>query len=127
MPAELEQIKSVQSLLAQSNILTTTKPRVITVGDVVIETASRQVTISGHLLELTSTEYNILEALLTKAGHVISKAELSEIALGRTLTAYDRSIDMHISNLRSKLGPLSQQNKLIKTVRGIGYQYSCVD
>jgi two-component system response regulator CpxR len=72
---------------------------------------------------LTSTEYSVLEALLRAAGHVVSKAELSERALGRKLTRYDRSLDMHVSSLRRKLGALPDGGERIQTVRGIGYQY----
>ena len=72
---------------------------------------------------MTSTEYRVLEVLLRKAGHVVSKADLSEHGLGRELTRYDRSVDMHVSNLRKKLGPLVNGDDRIKTVRGVGYQY----
>ena len=73
---------------------------------------------------MTSTEYGVLEALLREAGHVVSKAELSERALGRELTRYDRSIDMHVSSLRKKLGPGPDGQERIKTVRGVGYQFA---
>jgi two-component system response regulator CpxR len=61
---------------------------------------------------------------LREAGHVVSKADLSERALGRKLTLYDRSLDMHVSNLRKKLDPLGGGEERIKTVRGVGYQYT---
>lgn len=82
---------------------------------------SRKVTVNGSELELTSTEFNVLETLLRHAGQVVSKETLYESALGRPLSAYDRSIDMHISHLRRKLS--QQDDKLIiHTVRGAGYQ-----
>ncbi|MDP1718385.1 MAG: helix-turn-helix domain-containing protein, partial [Burkholderiales bacterium] len=62
-------------------------------------------------------------ALLREAGKVVSKSGLSERALDRKLTRYDRSLDMHISNLRKKLGPLPSGQERITTVRGVGYQY----
>ena len=72
---------------------------------------------------LTSTEFSVLEALLREAGRVMPKAELSERALGRRLARFDRSLDMHVSNLRRKLGPLASGEERIKTIRGVGYQY----
>ena len=65
----------------------------------------------------------MLECLVRNAGHVISKEELSQQVLGRKLESYDRSVDMHVSNLRRKLGPLADGVERIKTVRGVGYQY----
>ena len=70
---------------------------------------------------MTSTEFSLLDVLLREAGNVVSKAKLSESALGRKLSRYDRTLDMHISNLRRKLGPLSDGKERIKTVRGVGY------
>jgi two-component system response regulator CpxR len=78
---------------------------------------------NGEGVELTSTEYSVLAVLLRAAGRVVSKEALSEQALGRKLTRYDRSLDMHISNLRRKLGPLAGGEERIQTVRGVGYLY----
>lgn len=75
------------------------------------------------MLDLTSTEFNLLEVLAQHAGTPVSKQELSENGLGRPLARYDRSIDVHVSNLRHKLGLLSDGRSPIQTVRGIGYQY----
>jgi two-component system OmpR family response regulator len=76
----------------------------------------------GQSLDLTSTEFNLLEVLARHAGSVVSKRNLSEQGLGRTLSRYDRSIDVHVSNLRQKLGSLPDGRSWIQTVRGIGYQ-----
>jgi two-component system response regulator CpxR len=89
-----------------------------------MHTGSRSVVVGGKPIAMTSTEYSVLEVLLREAGHVVSKGELSERALGRQLTRYDRSIDMHLSSLRKKLGPLPNGTERIKTVRGVGYQYT---
>ena len=75
---------------------------------------------------MTSTEYRVLEALLQNAGHVVDKQQLSMLALGRELSAYDRSLDMHVSSLRKKLGPMQNGDDRIITVRGIGYQYASI-
>ena len=72
----------------------------------------------GKALDLTSIEFNILEVLMRNAGHVVGKNEISEQALGRPLARFDRSIDVHLSAIRQKLGDGST---LIRTVRGMGY------
>ena len=95
----------------------------IALGDLEIHTGSRSVHLDGGLLPMTSTEYSLLEYLARGAGRVIDKEELSQQVLGRKLEAYDRGVDMHISNLRRKLGPLPGGEERIKTVRGVGYQY----
>ncbi|WP_374243593.1 response regulator [Zoogloea sp.] len=76
----------------------------------------------GDALELTSTEFNLLELLARNAGRVVSKAELSEQGLGRPLARFDRSIDVHLSSIRHKLGPRPDGRSWIETVRGLGYQ-----
>lgn len=75
-------------------------------------------------LVLTNAEFNILYILMKSPNQAFSKKELTEYALGREYTAYDRSIDMHISNLRQKLGNNTQKEPWIKTVRGYGYMFN---
>ena len=99
-------------------------PHALTLGDLEMHTGTRRVLCGGRTVEMTSTEYSVLEVLLREAGHVVPKADLSERALGRRLTRYDRSLDMHVSSLRKKLGSLPGGEERIKTVRGVGYQYT---
>lgn len=87
----------------------------------VIDIPTRQVSLQGQALELTGAEFNILSALYQRQGEVVDKDYLSEQGLQRKLVAYDRSIDMHISNLRKKLGDYQPGLPWIKTVRGKGY------
>lgn len=101
-----------------------TPPESIKFNDVEMQTGSRTVIRQGEPVEMTSMEYSVLEVLLREAGRVVSKADLSQRALGRKLSRYDRSLDMHVSNLRKKLGPLRDGEERIKTVRGIGYLYT---
>ena len=84
--------------------------------------AQRTATWCGKTLQLTGTEFNLLEALFNHSGSTISKAELAMSALGRELEPYDRSLDMHISNLRKKLGKLADGRSPIQTISGAGYQ-----
>lgn len=98
-------------------------PEILKFGDLHVHTGTRTALCGNRTLDMTSTEYCVLEALLREAGKVVSKSGLSERALDRKLTRYDRSLDMHISNLRKKLGPLPSGQERITTVRGVGYQY----
>ena len=79
--------------------------------------------LSDRPIAITSTEFSILEVLLREACRVVSKAELSEHALARPLNSFDRNLDMHVSNLRRKLGPLADGGERFKTICGIGYRY----
>lgn len=94
-------------------------PNSIAVSDVTLYPAKRQATIGDAPLELTSTEFSLLEVLMRHAGQVVSKETLSIEALDRKLAKFDRSIDVHISSIRHKLGDPS----LIQTVRGLGYLF----
>lgn len=91
----------------------------LSVSNVTLYPSKRQATIGDGPLELTSTEFNLLEVLMRHAGQVVSKETLSIEALDRKLAKFDRSIDVHISSIRHKLGDAS----LIQTVRGLGYLF----
>jgi two-component system response regulator CpxR len=96
----------------------------LAVGDVQLVSGTRTVLCGGLKVDLTSVEFAILETLLRQAGQVVSRDDLVKQALGRNLTAYDRSIDVHVSSLRRKLGQSAADGERIKTVRSIGYLYS---
>lgn len=100
-----------------------TRP-IIEQHNIVVDCSKRHVTMGGNYLELTNAEFNILEMLIKSPGQAFSKEELTEYALGRKYTAYDRSIDVHISNLRNKLGDNPQGEPIVKTVRGFGYMFN---
>lgn len=89
--------------------------------EIVVDCSKRQATYHNEVLELTNAEFNILEMMIKSPGQAFSKEELTEYALGRKYTAFDRSIDVHISNLRNKLGDNHSGEPLVKTVRGFGY------
>lgn len=95
----------------------------ITVGQLTLWPERRLAEWDGQPVELTSTELNLLLVLAGRAGRMVSKQELSQQGLGRPLARYDRSIDVHVSNLRRKLGALADGRSCIQTVRGLGYQY----
>jgi len=85
-----------------------------------LDSAKRQIFVAEHALILTATEYQILELLMRHAGDVVSKEDLSQLALGKRLQLYDRSLDMHISNIRRKIAQYDESEK-IQTLRGLGY------
>jgi DNA-binding response OmpR family regulator len=76
----------------------------------------------GEPLKLTSAEFNLLELLLRHAGRPVSKADLSEHALGRPISPHDRSVDVHVSSVRRKLGSLVEGRSTIQAVHRQGYQ-----
>ncbi|TGD74685.1 response regulator transcription factor [Mangrovimicrobium sediminis] len=91
-------------------------------GDTHIHMASRAATHAGQPVPLTSAEFNLLCVLLRHAGTVVDKDTLSREGLGRPLSAYDRSVDVHVSKIRRKLAEVGGDN-LILSVRGAGYQF----
>jgi two-component system response regulator CpxR len=91
-------------------------------NDVRLNAQNRQVSCAGHPISLTATEFQLLEQLMRRAGEVVSKDDLSRAVLGRRLQQYDRSLDMHISNIRKKLAQHSPSEK-IQTLRGSGYLF----
>ncbi|QID16721.1 response regulator transcription factor [Nitrogeniibacter mangrovi] len=99
------------------------QPDALQEGPLTLWPAKRSADWQGEPLALTSTEFSLLEALVREAGHVVSKADLSEKALGRPLARFDRSIDVHVSSIRQKLGPRRDGQSWIQTVRGQGYQF----
>jgi two-component system response regulator CpxR len=96
---------------------------IIEIDDLELNQGSRTLTKSGEAVDLTSTEFSILLELLQHRGEVVSKRDLYVSALGREPVAHDRSLDMHVSNLRRKLGSDPRGENRIETIRGIGYQY----
>ncbi len=99
-------------------------PERIAIGDVELDPAARTVRRSGEPVELTSVEFGLLEALMRAAGQVVTREQLAQSVLGRRFMPYDRSIDMHVSKLRKKLGEQAGDTERIKTIRGVGYIYA---
>lgn len=92
------------------------------IGDVVLKPSVQNVSCAEQHIEFTATEFMILHLLMVNCGHIVSKSDISEKVLGRKLAAFDRSIDMHVSNIRRKLARHSDEEK-IRTVRGTGYMF----
>jgi two-component system response regulator CpxR len=96
-------------------------PEVLRVGDIELDPATRTVRHAGAAVELTSVEFNLLEVLLREAGRVVTREQLVSAVLSRKFSPFDRSIDMHVSKVRKKLGDTNGDEEHIKTVRGVGY------
>ncbi|MES2069177.1 MAG: response regulator transcription factor [Pseudomonadota bacterium] len=94
---------------------------VLTVGALSVWSEQRRAEWNGKPLELTSTEFSLLDILARNAGHKVSKNELSEQGLGRPLARFDRNIDVHLSSIRQKLNNLSGDRVIIQTVYRQGY------
>ena len=94
------------------------------IGDVILNPGPRTVMIDEKPVLLTAVEFILLYELMKNAGNVVNRDVLSETVLGRKLDVFDRSIDVHVSSLRKKLGPKYQGIERIQSIRGLGYIYS---
>ncbi len=120
-------IKAVLRRVILSNKKETVNPigdsnECIKTGQLIIFPNSRKASWQGQPLSLTSTQFNLLIELARNAGAIVSKSFLSETALGKSLKPHDRSIDVHISSLRRKLGPQADGSPWILNIHGHGYQ-----
>jgi two-component system response regulator CpxR len=98
--------------------------RTLRVGDLELDAATRGVCRAGEVVDLTSAEFDLLQVLLRSAGAIVTREVIAREVLGRPFVPLDRSIDVHISNLRRKLGPENDSGERIKAVRGVGYIYA---
>jgi DNA-binding response OmpR family regulator len=94
---------------------------VLTASGIRLDPERREVRVGGEPVELTTTEFEILRVLLASAGRVVPRERLMELARGPDWAAFERSVDVHISHLRRKLGDDPRTPRIIKTVRGVGY------
>ena len=95
----------------------------IEAGGLVLNKAGRSLVIEDEEVELSLTEYKLLEALMSRPNVVLSRDELMNFARGKDFMAFDRSIDVHISKVRAKLEPYPRFRNVIKTVWGTGYMF----
>jgi DNA-binding response OmpR family regulator len=118
-PREL--IARIRAILRRT-VRTSSSIATLVVGDLRLVPASREVWLNDVSIDLTSVEFTLLEALLRDAGHILTREHLTETVLGRKLGPFDRVIDVHVSNLRRKLGS-AHGGERIKAVRGSGYLF----
>lgn len=116
-----ELLARIRALLRRIGYITSSKyqPSLQT-GQLKVDNVNNNASFANITLELTGTEFSILQLLLVNKGKMTSKSDISEAVFGRKLEPYDRAIDMHVSNLRKKIA-LRTPNEIIRTVRGSGY------
>ena len=121
-PREL--VARIRAILRRTQSAPTEEPLIttLTIGKLTVKPEQRLAEWAGKQVDLTSTEFNLLELLAKQAGKPVSKKELSEQGLGRPLMRFDRSIDVHLSSIRQKLGLLADGRSCIQTVYRLGYQ-----
>lgn len=122
-PRELvARIKAILRRVELTQVPQSNSDSVLNLNGLLLNPASRQLSCNGEVIALTATEFQLLELLMRRAGEVVSKDELSREVLGKRLQMYDRSLDMHISNIRKKIAVYSSNEK-IQTLRGSGYLF----
>ena len=118
----LARIRAILRRIQPSSTATSGSTPELVSGALAMWPAQRRAEWGGEALKLTSTEFGLLEVLLKRAGRPVSKKELSERALGRTLARHDRSVDVHMSSIRRKLGLLADGRSRIQSIHRQGYQ-----
>lgn len=126
-PRELvARLRAILRRVEMSEDTNKTEADKLQVDDVEVQLSARSAKKSGEDLGLTSVEFDLLAALMKRSGEVVKKEDLSQDVLDRELSPFDRSLDMHISNLRKKLGTHGNGDDIIKTIRSVGYIYTVV-
>ncbi|MBT3220802.1 MAG: response regulator transcription factor, partial [Proteobacteria bacterium] len=96
----------------------------LTFGELAIDRDSRQITVGGQPRRLTSHQFELLWALAKGAGRVLSRDQLMQAISGHELSAFDRSVDVHISRIRQAIEVDAKKPQRIVTVRGVGYVFT---
>jgi two-component system alkaline phosphatase synthesis response regulator PhoP len=99
------------------------RPDVVSSAGVMLDLAQRVASLNGQLLDLTTMEFDLLAFLVQDPGHVFTRLQLLERTQDNAYEGYERTIDVHIKNLRKKLGDDSQEPRFIETIRGVGYRF----
>lgn len=121
--SDRELLARIKAVLRRVEPTTTKNTELLTHLDIEINSRTQEAWCQSILLDLTSTELMLLETLISSPGIILTKADLSEQVLGKKLTPFDRSIDMHLSNLRKKLPERTDEKMRIRTLRGRGYMW----
>jgi DNA-binding response OmpR family regulator len=119
-----EVVARVRTVLRRSGGAASDQPAAISIGDLVIDPVKHEVQLAGRSIDLTPMEFTLLQTLAARPGRAFSRMDLLEAAQGESYEGYERSIDVHIKNLRQKLGDEPRNPKYILTVYGIGYKFN---
>jgi DNA-binding response OmpR family regulator len=92
------------------------------VGDLELDAESHTVTVCGQRVDLTPSEFGILQTLIARPGRVFTRMELLDRLQGEAYAAYERTVDVHVKNLRAKIEPDPRQPTYVETVYGVGYR-----
>ena len=118
-----ELLARVEALLRRAPVSTEPgRGSVVALRGLRLDPVARHVEVDGEEIRLTGAEFDILRTLMERAGRVVPRDRLMELARGADFGAFDRAVDMHISNIRKKLGDDPRAPRWIQTVRGVGYQ-----
>ena len=120
----VELLSRIRAVVRRSRGQTGPAQRLIRVGPLTLDPTSLRATLDGRDLDLTGYEFAILRVLAERPGRVLSREQLLDLARGNADDAFDRTIDVHISRLRQKLGDTARQPRVVKTVRGHGYMFA---
>lgn len=119
-PREL--LARIRAILRRSEARRGSPTTPLCVGSLVVDPAARAVRLAGEPVELTTAEFDVLAALARRPGTVLSREQLLEALHGPGWAAFDRSVDVHVSRIRHKIESDPRRPRLLKTVRGVGYQ-----
>jgi two-component system response regulator CpxR len=119
-----ELLARIKAVLRRSESSQRPETEAVTIGNLRINAATREVWSAGGAVELTAMEFDLLDMLIRSAGRVVSREEISAALFEREATPYDRFLDVHISHLRKKL---AGGRSLIRTIRGVGYVFTGVN
>src|SRR5262245_20598370 len=122
LPQEL--IARARAILRRAGSGVSSFRHLLRAGDLELDKLKRMVSKGAEEITLTTAEFDLLELLLQRAGQAVPREDIARLILGRQLNYNDRSIDMHISNLRRKLGAASDGGGQIKAIRGVGYSFT---
>ena len=114
-------VAHINALLRRAAPPDGTEDRHLTVGNLVLDSGARNVTLNGDPLDLTTAEFDLLALLMQKAGSIISRDQIYEALRGMAYDGIDRSIDLRVARLRKKIGDDGKSPTVIKSVRGVGY------
>lgn len=121
-PKEL--VARVRAVLRRSEAVSLENVEVIRVGNLTLDKARMKVTQAGQVIDLTTTEFQLLAALAQQPGRIFTRAQLLDVVRGMALESYERAIDAHIKNIRRKLEPNPRQPIYVLTVYGVGYKFN---
>jgi two-component system alkaline phosphatase synthesis response regulator PhoP len=117
-----EMVARVRAVLRRTDRERDQGPAELRVGDLTIDRRRHEVRLGSRLVNLTPTEFKLLEVLASEPGRAFTRLELLDDALGQGFVGFERTVDVHIKNLRKKIEPDSRQPAYVRTVYGVGYK-----